>query len=570
MLTGILNSQEQIMAEPSDPQQPIPHRDTHSTPEASLPEWSPPKTRSPSMTVDINLAEPGKTHRDQPPIQWRELLALLLLVVLSDLTIYRGEGFAGFAALLVFGPTIIWMGAARRSWTGATVAVATLLFFVACKLLWCGSILLVVCGVTLMFAFAMSLTGQIPYVLETFLFAAQTFTAGARGLNFYGDRFRDRSDTTRGTPWLNVILPLAALLLFGSIFILANPDLVTAFSKQLESFLTSMSTWLRGFSMWEVAFWCVSLWISMGLLRPIFPSLISKTSPDEALPIAESPLYAPFRNTLLTVIGLFAVYLAFEFRTLWFREFPKGFYYSGYAHEGAAWLTLALALATVMLSLIFRGRTLGDPRLASLKKLAWAWSLENALLAITVYHRLLIYIGFNGMTRMRVVGLLGITCVVVGFALVIWKIKFHKRFLWLIRRQLWTVAAAVFVYAILPVDMLVHSYNVRRILAGDPAPTVQISVHPITNDGYLVLTPLLESDNEIIREGIRAMLAEKRDELEISSRQRRTAGWTVYQISDHRLEQHLEELSTQLESMSDDDHLEAAQERFYEYTYQWY
>ncbi|MCA9111698.1 MAG: DUF4173 domain-containing protein, partial [Planctomycetaceae bacterium] len=231
---------------------------------------------------------------------------------------------------------------------------------------------------------------------------------------------------------------------------------------------------------------------------------------------------------------------------------------------------LALALATVMLSLIFRGRTLGDPRLASLKKLAWAWSLENALLAITVYHRLLIYIGFNGMTRMRVVGLLGITCVVVGFTLVIWKIKFHKRFLWLIRRQFWTVAAAVFVYAILPVDMLVHSYNVRRILAGDPAPTVQISVHPITNDGYLVLTPLLESDNEIIREGIRAMLAEKRDELEISSRLRRTAGWTAYQISDHRLEQHLQELSTQLESMSDDDHLEAAQERFYEYTYQWY
>ncbi|MCA9025504.1 MAG: DUF4173 domain-containing protein [Planctomycetaceae bacterium] len=558
------------MAEPSDPQQPIPPRDTHSKPEASMPEWSPPKTRSPSMTVDINLAEPGKTHRDQPPIQWHELLALLLLVVLSDLTIYRGEGFAGFAALLVFGPTIIWMGVARRSRTGATMAVATLLLLAACKLLWCGSILLVVCGVTLMFAFAMSLTGQIPYVLETFLFAAQTFTAGARGLNFYGDRFRDRSDTTRGTPWLNVILPLAALLIFGSIFILANPDLVTAFSKQLESFLTSMSTWLRGFSMWEVAFWCVSLWISMGLLRPIFPSLISKTSPDEALPIAESPLYAPFRNTLLTVIGLFAVYLAFEFRTLWFREFPKGFYYSGYAHEGAAWLTLALALATVMLSLIFRGRTLGDPRLASLKKLAWAWSLENALLAITVYHRLLIYIGFNGMTRMRVVGLLGITCVVVGFALVIWKIKFHKRFLWLIRRQLWTVAAAVFVYAILPVDMLVHSYNVRRILAGDPAPAVQISVHPITNDGYLLLTPLLESDNEIIRDGVRAMLAAKTETLEETYVRKNSLDWTEIQYCNHILWENLASTEFEFEQFYNSSERKAALERFHEYSHQWY
>ena len=77
-----------------------------------------------------------------------------------------------------------------------------------------------------------------------------------------------------------------------------------------------------------------------------------------------------------------------------------------------------LALATVVLSLIFRGRTLGDPRLPALQRLAWIWSLENGLLAITVYNRLLIYIGFNGMTRMRLVGLFGISCVVVGFALV--------------------------------------------------------------------------------------------------------------------------------------------------------
>ncbi len=46
------------------------------------------------------------------------------------------------------------------------------------------------------------------------------------------------------------------------------------------------------------------------------------------------------------VILIYAVYLAFEFHTLWFRVFPKGFYYSGYAHEGAAWLTIGLVLAT--------------------------------------------------------------------------------------------------------------------------------------------------------------------------------------------------------------------------------
>ena len=53
---------------------------------------------------------------------------------------------------------------------------------------------------------------------------------------------------------------------------------------------------------------------------------------------AKAFVYPAFRNTLLTVIALFAAYLVFEFKTLWFRVFPEGFYYSGYAHQGAAWL----------------------------------------------------------------------------------------------------------------------------------------------------------------------------------------------------------------------------------------
>ena len=69
---------------------------------------------------------------------------------------------------------------------------------------------------------------------------------------------------------------------------------------------------------------------------------------------------------MLVDLYLFAVYLALQFQTLWFRVFPKGFYYSGYAHDGAAWLSAALALATAALSAIFRGAVLQDPRLPRL------------------------------------------------------------------------------------------------------------------------------------------------------------------------------------------------------------
>ncbi len=72
--------------------------------------------------------------------------------------------------------------------------------------------------------------------------------------------------------------------------------------------------------------------------------------------VTPRPLFLVLRNTLAVVILVYAVYLSFEFHTLWFRAFPKGFYFSGYKHEGAAWLTIGLALATSILSLIFRGR----------------------------------------------------------------------------------------------------------------------------------------------------------------------------------------------------------------------
>jgi hypothetical protein len=260
----------------------------------------------------------------------------------------------------------------------------------------------------------------------------------------------------------------------------------------------------------------------------------------------------------------------FEFRTLWFREFPKGFYYAGYAHEGAAWLTASLALATVVLSLIFRGGILRDPRLPRLRRMAWIWSAENLVLAATVYNRLHIYVNFNGMTRMRTVALFGVTAVVAGVILVVWKILHNRDFVWLVRRHLAALAVVVYLFALTPVDALVHTYNVNRVLAGDLAPSVQISVHPINAEGILVLRPLLASDNEIIREGIRAMLADCYVEFARSTREHEQQGWTAFQIAERLVVVRLYATRGDWKQFSDATKRAAALSRFHEYVYQWY
>jgi hypothetical protein len=298
----------------------------------------------------------------------------------------------------------------------------------------------------------------------------------------------------------------------------------------------------------------------------------SAARPEPSSPFAPAtvPLYTAIRNTLVAVIVLFAVYLVFEFRTLWFRHFPKGFYYAGYAHEGAAWLTVALALATVVLSVSFRGRVLDDTRLPRLRRLAWIWSAENLILAAAVYNRMHIYVDFNGMTRMRTIGLFGISAVVVGFILVVWKIAYRRNFVWLLHRHLWTVAIAAYLFALTPVDALVHSYNVRRVLSGDLAPSVQISVHPINAEGILVLHPLVHSRDAIIREGIRAMLAQRAAEAEALAQRREQQGWTAIQFADRLLLDRLRRVRNDWRAYDDRARRAATLDRFHKYVYQWY
>jgi len=539
----------------------------------SLPGWTDPSAGAvPPLRHETVRAV---STSDPPPVTWRELAAVGGIVLVADITLFRGHGYAGCALFFLLAPALLLAGMKLWCHSISVWVSSAMLVVLAVKLLWCGSALLVFFGFALTVAVAMSAFGHPPFVLELIVYASQTIQAGYVGLVHY---WRSASRLSPHVPrggWLNIGLPAATVFAFGALFILANPDLATAFGEGVEWFVNNLRDWLfdRLPTPLELLFWGAVAWVTIGLLRPVIQAAGGDDEKGVVLAKAArepAPLYLPFRNTLVMVIGLFAVYLIFEIATLWFREFPPGFYYSGYAHEGAAWLTVALALATVILSLVFRGSVLCDPRLPRLRKLAWAWSLENILLALAVYNRLFIYVGFNGMTRMRIVGLFGITAVLVGFIVVLYKIARDRSFLWLIRRQLWTLSITVFIFALTPLDTIVVSYNVRRILDGDLAPSVQCSVHPISSEGVVLLLPLMQSSDGLIREGIAAMLAEREQLAEDRARSQQRDGWTSYQASDAWVLKELRANRNAWAGYGDLDRQTQALEAFHEYAYQWY
>jgi hypothetical protein len=511
-----------------------------------------------------------------PVLRPAELVSLFAIVLLADLAIYRGEGYAGWAAVLGAAPVLLFFGAAHKRLCRSIFLLSAMLLVLAARLFWCGSVVEEAVGLALLPCFAISVAGYVPYVTDSLIFTLQIVHHGGRGLAAYGRGLLQFGRRFAPATAIAIVLPLVIGAAFSLLFVLANPDLVKSLSESVSRALEELRKWLIEFSLGESAFVLGTAWITIALLRarvgaePGSRNII-ETSVSRPAPLAEvapRPLYLAWRNSLIVVSLIYAVYLVFEFRTVWFRQFPQGFYYSGYAHEGAAWLTIALALATSILSLIFRGRILEDPRVTGLQRLAWIWSAENLLLAAAVYNRLLIYVGFNGMTRMRILGLYGVTAVVAGFLLVVVKIIRRRKFAWLAERHLWTLGIAVYLYAITPLDYLAMRYNVSRILGGDSAPAVQISEQPISTEGLLVLWPLLECPDQYVRNGVAALLQEREDKIE--ARQAKTEHWTAYQIADELFLQQIRDRSTSMPRFADEHARGEAWERFAAYAYQWY
>ena len=512
---------------------------------------------------------PNPAASEAATVRWVEILAVGASVMLCDLTLYRGQGFMGLASLCLGLPLLLLFGSPIRRCQASLGVMSLLLAGVVARLAWCGSSWAVVVGTACLIGYAMSLAGLPPYVTRALAFASQLIAAGHRGLYLYASRLAAQSSWIPGRGlFLSVGFPLVALVVFGTLFILANPDLVKSVGTQFEWLAHVITAWLENFSVLEIPFCVAAGWLVIGLLRPDLREPEEWVVLEDAEPPGPAPLFEAFRNTLVMVVGLFAVYLVFEFRTLWFREFPQGFHYSGYAHQGAAWLTVALALATVLLSMIFQGRILRDERLGRLRMLAWVWSVENFILALAVFHRLSIYVGFNGMTRMRTIGWLGITSVGIGFLFVVIKISCHKDFRWLLRRQLWTVSFAAYLYFILPVDRWITQYNVQRILAGDLAPVVQISEHPLSAEGYLLLAPLRTCQDATIRDGIAAMLANRHDLAVREEVVRRHGGWTARQLAEERLLDQLNAAQASPNSTPEKRLVDLT--AFQKYAYQWY
>ena len=121
----------------------------------------------------------------QPPVLLREIVALVVLVLACDLTLYRSFGFAGPGVLFLIAPLMLGIGTVQRRWGTSVWVMLLLLILLSLRLVWCGSWSAVVAGFVLIGGFSMSLAGFCPYLTRGLIFTSQLIAAGYRRSNHY-------------------------------------------------------------------------------------------------------------------------------------------------------------------------------------------------------------------------------------------------------------------------------------------------------------------------------------------------------------------------------------------------
>jgi hypothetical protein len=470
-------------------------------------------------------ANPYLPNASQPTERvplWRLLLATLLIVMAWDWLIYQSSGgSAAWGAFLLVVQGALLLGCYRGSYSGGEKSMLLLIGLastVVCwRSFWQWNDRLWLSSLTLAAAFSLTLQHVFPWTEQLLLFLIGAPFRSSEPIGRAANAIRVVDRRYFGSRWAEWIVPIAIGSVFVWIFLQANPDTLKLSLEWISKLSGRWADWLGSHFFAQLLGWIVVAILTMGWIVP--PTLVAnleehskanyqKTTDTPALPQVDSH-FRMAENTLVALCFLFVIYLISEVNHFWLRKIPDGFPYSAYAHRGAAWLTFALAVATVVLSAIFQPEMQSHPKNGRLRRWAWGWSFLNLLLAFSVYNRMWIYVEFNGMTRMRILAYFGITCVLVGFLLVVAKIIQNKSFGWLIQRQLMTLMIFWIVHSCTPVDWIAYTWNQKSILQGDLKPSVQITEHTLWSDGYTSIVPLVDCENEVIREGVRALLAQR-------------------------------------------------------------
>ena len=435
-----------------------------------------------------------RTPRPTAPARPRELLALVAFVVGADVLLYTFGGL-GLAQAAFFGlaGALVIVSARERRISPRLAAAVGLLALVAGHLAWSGggggtvlaSSLVLAIAVLVRMRHATVADGVASMAASLWAMPGRLASAARGGMRLTAP---PRNGATRAPfAWSTVVLPLAAFLVFASVFVFANPVLEAWAVRALGSI--SLPSPVRPL-FWLVAAACGAVTLRPALRRAWQSRLgrRSHAAVDDTSFVSDKALGLA-RNTLVAVNAIFLLENAVDALSLWVGRPPAGLGYTEYAHRGTAWLTFALVLST--------------------RALAYVWAAQNVMLALGTFRRIQLYIDLSGLTSLRILGILGTTLVATGFCLVVVMIRKKRTIGWLLHRKLDALVVASVLYVVAPTELLSTEWNQRRLFDGQYAPLLNVVANSRADENVPALVKLLRHPDPVVQKGTAALLASR-------------------------------------------------------------
>ncbi|HNW91784.1 MAG TPA: DUF4173 domain-containing protein [bacterium] len=447
----------------------------------------------------------------------RQLAFLIGGIVIADLLLWQNySGITGGLAILIAG---LGFGLYHRERFTRRPVYLTLCYLalIAAACCWSATLLPLTLGIVMVPLFAVVAAAPTTHFPESLVFGSVSIAGGGAGLLYNAGEFTRRLRRVNAAGnygCLAIVLPalaaFLAIVIFGGIFIFANPvveHLWDALDLHLGDLFPSFG---------HCCFWVAVAWYLAGAFVPFLPADVLRwlASLPEQLD-REAPRQGSRLEALIAIAVLGAVTLLFlaynllDANYLWLRAgLPADITYSQYSRQGTAWLTLALLLSTLVIGAATSLRLAFHPWAKCIRLLAYAWAALDLVLAVGVLRRIQLYVAYNGLTALRIVGIVGTLLVIAGLLIMVAKIARQRNLVWIIRRDCLAFAVALVALAAFPSDWVCARFNVHQALHGNSRPLVWLAEqeNDLTSEALPALLPLLDHPDTVVRSGIAAYL----------------------------------------------------------------
>jgi hypothetical protein len=384
-----------------------------------------------------------------------KLVATLALAGLADWLFYNqlpGISAVIFAITLVTCSLLINWPAADRSRTQAAVVVTVVGLIPAIEYLDTLSILLLALAIGL--ALAILSHPKLDSVRQGVRALRELFAVAPFRLT--RDAFTMFSLPAFASGLAAWIVPVLLSCVFAMLFVAANP-LIENSLRWID-----LSRIADQLSVPRILFWLVMLSFVWPFIHirwkksAVAPIPVLRDMPREFLNAAT------ILRSLILFNLLFAVQTALDAIYLWGNvALPTGITYATYAHRGAYPLIVTALLAAGFVLVAMRPGGAAE-RSKVIRPLVYLWVAQNVMLVISSILRLDLYVRIYFLTHWRVAAFIWMLLVAAGLLLIVARIALGRPNEWLVRMNLITLMATLYVCALVNFTAIIADYNVSH------------------------------------------------------------------------------------------------------------